>query len=93
VVFGSDTYAAGLVGLLDLHWQLPGYQSDFFAPGGTVVFELLQSKSSKESIVRISPMVSVVKEGADKPGAYFVIFSRLRPLPHGRLSRSIPHGL
>ena len=93
MVFSLEPYATGLAGLLNLRWQLPGYQSDLFAPGGAVVFDLRQSKSSKESIVRISPMVSVVEEGEDKPGVYFVIFGRLFPLPHGRLSRSIPHGL
>ena len=40
----SDTYVAGLAGLLNMHWQLPGYQPDFCAPGGALVFELRQSK-------------------------------------------------
>jgi len=39
----SDTYVVGLAGLLNLHWQLPGYQPDFCAPGGALVFELRQS--------------------------------------------------
>ncbi len=52
VVISSDGYVAGLSGLLQLHWQLPGYQPDFCAPGGALVFELRQSKSSKEYLVR-----------------------------------------
>jgi len=42
-----------LTGLLNLHWQLPGYQSDFCAPGGAEVFEFRQIKNSKEYIVRV----------------------------------------
>jgi len=45
VAISSDTYVAGLAGLLNLHWQLPGYQPDFCAPGGALVFELRQSSS------------------------------------------------
>jgi 4-phytase / acid phosphatase len=52
VVISSDAYVAGLAGLLHLHWQLPGYQPDFCAPGGALVFELRQSNTSKEYLVR-----------------------------------------
>lgn len=53
VVISSDGYVAGLAGLLRLHWQLPGYQPDYCAPGGALVFELRQSLPSKEHFVRI----------------------------------------
>ncbi len=53
VVISSDAYVAGLAGLLQLHWQLPGYQPDFCAPGGALVFELRQSKRSNEYLVRV----------------------------------------
>ncbi len=52
-VISSDAYVAGLAGLLQLHWQLPGYQPDFCAPGGALVFELRQSNTSKEYLVRV----------------------------------------
>jgi 4-phytase/acid phosphatase len=52
VVISSDTYVAGLAGLLGIHWQLPGYQPDFCAPGGALVFELRETKS-KEYLVRV----------------------------------------
>ena len=52
VVISSDAYVAGLAGLLQLHWQLRGYQPDFCAPGGALVFELRQSKRTKEYLVR-----------------------------------------
>lgn len=52
VVVSSDGYVSGLAGLLRLHWQLPGYQPDFCAPGGALVFELRQSKKSKRYLVR-----------------------------------------
>lgn len=53
VVISSDTYVAGLAGLLNVHWQLPGYQPDFCAPGGALVFELRQVNGSDNYIVRV----------------------------------------
>ena len=53
VIISSDYYVAGLAGLLRLHWTLPGYQPDFCAPGGALVFELRQSNKSKEYLVRV----------------------------------------
>ena len=53
VVISSDAYVAGLAGLLHTHWQLPGYQPDFCAPGGALVFELWQSARSQEYLVRV----------------------------------------
>ena len=52
VIISSDYYVAGLAGLLRLHWELPGYQPDFCAPGGALVFELRQSKKTKKYLVR-----------------------------------------
>ncbi len=52
VVISSDAYLAGLAGLLDLHWQLPGYQPDYCPPGGALVFELRQSRRTREYFVR-----------------------------------------
>jgi 4-phytase/acid phosphatase len=53
VIISSDAYVAGLAGLLGLHWQLPGYQPDYCAPGGALVFELRQSKKTKGYLVRV----------------------------------------
>jgi 4-phytase / acid phosphatase len=53
VVISSDAYVTGLAGLLDLHWQLSGYQPDFCAPGGALVFEVRQSLDSGEYLVRV----------------------------------------
>ena len=53
VVVSSDYYVAGLAGLLDLHWLLPGYQPDFCAPGGALVFELRQVRTTGDYIVRV----------------------------------------
>lgn len=53
VAISSDTYVTGLAGLLQAHWQLPGYQHDFCAPGGALVFELRQSKVTGEFLVRV----------------------------------------
>jgi 4-phytase/acid phosphatase len=52
VINSSDSYVEGVASLLHVHWLLPGYQQDFCAPGGSLVFELRQSKSSGRYIVR-----------------------------------------
>jgi 4-phytase/acid phosphatase len=49
----SDGYVAALANLLHMHWMLPGYQQDFAAPGGALVFELRQVRSTGEYIVRV----------------------------------------
>ena len=53
VVISSDSFVMGLAGLLQAHWQLPGYQPDFCAPGGALVFEVRQSKLTAEFLVRV----------------------------------------
>ena len=52
VLMASNTNITGLAGLLHLDWLLPGYQADVCAPGGALVFELRQSQSTGEYIVR-----------------------------------------
>ncbi len=53
IIVSSDAYVAGLAGLLDLHWLLPGYQPDFCAPGGALVFELRQVTATGQYVVRV----------------------------------------
>jgi 4-phytase/acid phosphatase len=53
VIVSSDGFVAGLAGLLDMHWLLPGYQPDFCAPGGALVFELRQVTATGEYLVRV----------------------------------------
>jgi len=53
VIISSDAYVAGLAGLLDMHWLLPGYQPDFCPPGGALVFELRQVTATGQYLVRI----------------------------------------
>jgi 4-phytase / acid phosphatase len=62
VVISSDDYVAGLAGLLQTHWQLAGYQPDYCAPGGALVFELRQSTITGEFLVR----VYYTAQGADQ---------------------------
>ncbi|MGB7762055.1 MAG: histidine-type phosphatase [Bryobacteraceae bacterium] len=52
-IVSSDIYVDALASLIHLHWQLPGYQQDFAAPGGALVFELRQVRSTGEYIVRV----------------------------------------
>jgi 4-phytase/acid phosphatase len=53
VIVSSDVFVVGLAGLLGVHWQLPGYQPDFCAPGGKLVFELRQTKATGAYLVRV----------------------------------------
>ncbi|MCX5881299.1 MAG: hypothetical protein NTU74_05715 [Deltaproteobacteria bacterium] len=53
VIISSDGYVIGLAGLLHLHWMLNGYQQDYCAPGGALVFELRQVAKTKEYLVRV----------------------------------------
>jgi 4-phytase/acid phosphatase len=54
VLTASNTNITGLAGLFHLDWILPGYQADTCAPGGALVFELRQSQTTGEYLVRAS---------------------------------------
>ena len=54
VLIASDVNVTGLAGLFHLDWLLPGYQQNFCAPGGALVFELRQSLKTGEYFVRAS---------------------------------------
>jgi 4-phytase/acid phosphatase len=53
VINSSDAYVYGVAALLKAHWNLPGYQPDYCAPGGSLVFELRQSNTTGKDIVRV----------------------------------------
>jgi hypothetical protein len=36
-----------------MHWILSGYQQDYAAPGGSLVFELRQNSTTQDYIVRV----------------------------------------
>jgi 4-phytase/acid phosphatase len=54
VLIASNTNISGLAGLLHLDWLLPSYQPDVSALSGVLMFELRQSQSTGEYIVRTS---------------------------------------
>jgi 4-phytase/acid phosphatase len=54
VVTAANTNMTGFAGLLHLDWLQPGYQNDVLAPGGAITFELRQSQSTGEYVVRTS---------------------------------------
>ena len=54
VLTASNTNITGLAALFQMDWLLPGYQRDVAALGGALVFELRQSQSDGEFIVRVS---------------------------------------
>ena len=47
VINSSDAYVEGVASLLHLRWLLPGYQPQYCAPGGSLVFELRESSAGK----------------------------------------------
>jgi len=54
VLIASDVNVCGLAGLFHIDWLLPGYPPDFCAPGGALVFQLRQSKSTGQYLIRAS---------------------------------------
>lgn len=54
VLTASNTNITGVAGLLHLDWLLPSYDPDVASLGGALVFELRQSQSSGEYLVRVS---------------------------------------
>ena len=50
----SNFNIAGLSGLFHLDWLLPGYQPDVAAPGGVLMFQLRQSQTTGEYLVRVA---------------------------------------
>ena len=52
VLFASDVHVSGLAGLFQIGWLVPGYPKNYSAPGGAMVFELRQSQTTGEYIVR-----------------------------------------
>jgi len=54
VLIASDVNVCGFAGLFHIDWLLPGYEPDFCGPGGALVFQLRQSQSTGEYIVRAS---------------------------------------
>lgn len=54
LLIASDVNVTGLAALIHLDWVLPGYQADYCGPGGALVFQLRQSRSTGEFILRAS---------------------------------------
>jgi 4-phytase/acid phosphatase len=52
VLIASDVNVCGFAGLFHIDWLVPGFQPDFCGPGGAMVFQLRQSQSTGEYIVR-----------------------------------------
>lgn len=47
---GHDTQVANLGGLLDTHWQVPGFAADDPAPGGAIVIERLHDAGGRRYV-------------------------------------------
>ena len=48
---GHDTNIANIGGMLDLHWQQPGYQQDQMPPAGALTFELREEAGARNVYV------------------------------------------
>lgn len=62
VLFASEVHVAGLAGLFQIDWLLPGYPKNYSAPGGALVFELRQSQSTGEYIVRTAYIAQTLEQ-------------------------------
>jgi len=65
ILIGSNTNITGVAGLFHLDWSIPTYPPDTAAPDGALVFELRQSQSSGEYVVRtsyISPTMDQLRD-------------------------------
>ena len=65
VLIASNTNITGLAGLFHLDWLLPSYQPDVCAPSGALVFELRQSQTTAEYIVRVSYVAQTMDQLRD----------------------------
>ncbi|TPG18599.1 histidine-type phosphatase [Sphingomonas koreensis] len=50
MIVGHDTQLAALAGLLDFHWQVPGFAADDPSPGEAIGFELLRDAGGKRYV-------------------------------------------
>jgi 4-phytase/acid phosphatase len=67
-LIAANTNIAGLAGLLHFDWLLPGYQNDVSPPSGALVFELRQSQSTGEFIVRASYVAQTMDQLRNRTG-------------------------
>ena len=49
-----DTNIANIAGLLNLDWQIPGFQENDASPGGALAFELLKEVRTGQRYVRLA---------------------------------------
>jgi 4-phytase/acid phosphatase len=54
LLVGHDTNLANVSRLLNLHWQIPGYQANEYSPGGALAFELLKEDRTGRRYVRLA---------------------------------------
>ncbi len=62
LLVASDVNVTGLAGLFHLDWTLPGYPPDFCAPSGTLAFQLRQSMSTGEYVVRATYLAQTLDQ-------------------------------
>lgn len=81
VVSGHDGTLTLLAGLLDLHWQLPGYLPDQAPPGGALVFErwrlaggerVLRVRYTAQSLAQLRRKLPLALDAPPPEAAVFV---------------------
>jgi len=84
LLVGHDTNVASLAGLLDLHWQAPGFAADDPPPGGAIGFALVRDAQGKrfvravfrsqslDGIRSLSPVLSGALTALAIPGCHEV---------------------
>lgn len=79
MISGHDTNVANLGGLLDAHWQIPGFARDDPAPGGAIVIEGVHDRAGR-NFVRVSyraQALDAIRAGGSKAveGIHTVLMS------------------
>ena len=54
MLIGHDTNISNVAGMLNLDWQIPGFQENDASPGGALSFELLKDVRSGQRYVRLN---------------------------------------
>ena len=54
ILVGHETNIANVARLLNVGWQIPGFQENDASPGGALAFELLQDTRTRQRFVRLA---------------------------------------
>ena len=80
VLIASDVNVCGFAGLFHIDWLVEGYPADYCGPGGGMVFQLRQSQSTGEFIVRASYVAQTLDQLRNKTALTLAAPPAIAPL-------------